>query len=67
MRQIRPTLNGHKKYSDCPKKQKAMEDGIDAMCASILDLVAVVIHQRLTQFGEMLAEEFERKGAPDER
>lgn len=56
MRELRPAIMPHPRYSDDPKKQKAMEDGIDAMTASILDLVACVVHKRLTQFGELLAE-----------
>ena len=56
MRDFRPTILPHPRYSDCPKRQAAMEEGIDAMTASIIDLVATVVHKRLTQFAELLAD-----------
>ena len=38
-----------------------MEEGIDAMTASILDLVSAVIHKRLTQFAQIISESIEEK------
>ena len=61
MRQLRPFTFPHPKYSDDAEKQKAMEEGIDAMTASILDLVSAVIHKRLTQFAQIISESIEEK------
>lgn len=46
----------HPKYSDCSDKQKAVEDLVDSQFHSIMELVEVVVHKRLTQWGELMAE-----------
>jgi hypothetical protein len=61
MRTINPHIMPHPKYSDDPKRQKSMEDGVNAMTASILELCATVIHKRMTQFAEVLVETMEQK------
>lgn len=61
MRYFRPSMIIHPKYSDDRAKQKAMEDGVDAITASIIDLVATVVHKRLTQVAELVVENIEPK------
>lgn len=61
MRQLRPFTFPHPKYSDDAERQKVMEEGIDAMTASILDLVSAVIHKRLTQCAQTIIEATEDK------
>ena len=50
------TICNHPVYSDDSDKQKTIEEGVDAQYHSIMDLVEVVIHKRLTQFAECLIE-----------
>jgi len=60
MREIRPSLIIHMKYSEDPKKQKAMEDLVDTITASVLDLVSTVIHRRMCQFAQLIIENVEK-------
>lgn len=58
-------IGNHPVYSSNPEKQKTIEEGVDAQFHSIMDLVEVVVHKRLTQFAECLVEGLQ-KGKRDE-
>lgn len=50
------SIGHHPKYHENPQEQKIIEEGVDAQFHAIMDLVEVVVHKRLTQFAEVLAE-----------
>lgn len=55
------TVNTHPQYSTNETIQQNVVDGVEAQYHAILDLIEVVLHKRLTQFAECMAEALNKK------